>query len=230
MRAKMARQNSASRAAAPSRERMLQAAKSLFAKEGYENASTSAIAREAGSSESQLVKHFGGKPGLLEAVLDRGWLEIAGQVNQALAFAPTPVAKLGILSHTMITFLDRDPALKQLLLLEGRRVRRLGAKVAISSGFVNFVQWINGILTEMQQCGVLRPEVRPQAVRSALVGMLEGMMRDRMLAKTMGFPAEFSADDVPLLLTLVINGLSAHPTEAPDSPRQIRSANGSVQP
>src|SRR5689334_14629986 len=196
MRAKMARQNSASRAAAPSRERMLQAAKSLFAKEGYENASTSAIAREAGSSESQLVKHFGGKPGLLEAVLDRGWLEITDQVNQALAFAPTAIAKLGILSHTMITALDRDPALKQLLLLEGRRVRRQGGKVAISPGFLNFVGLIDGILTEMQQSGVLRPDVNAQAVRSALVGMLEGMMRDQFLARTIGFPAGFRAEDV----------------------------------
>ena len=215
---------------APSRERMLQAAKSLFAKEGYEKASTSAIAREAGSSESQLVKHFGGKPGLLEAVLDRGWLEIAEQVNHALAFAPTPIAKLGILSHTMITFLDRDPALKQLLLLEGRRVRRQGAKVAISSGFVNFVQLVDGILTDMQQSGVLRPEVRPQAVRSALVGMLEGMMRDRMLAKTMGFPAEFSAGDVPLVLALVTNGLLASPAEASGTEPQNRSASGTAQP
>src|SRR5690348_11965361 len=101
------------------RERMLQAAKTLFAKEGYENASTSHIARMAGSSESQLIKHFGGKQGLLEAILDQGWQSITEQLNQALAFAANPVAKLGILASTTISALERDPDLKMLLLLEG---------------------------------------------------------------------------------------------------------------
>ena len=44
--------------------------KRLFARNGYENTSTVAIAREAGTSESQLMKHFGSKQGLLAAVLD----------------------------------------------------------------------------------------------------------------------------------------------------------------
>src|SRR5438132_11152923 len=57
----------------PARERMLQVAKQLFAERGYENTSTVAIARAAGSSESQLMKHFGSKEGLLEAVFDQGW-------------------------------------------------------------------------------------------------------------------------------------------------------------
>src|SRR6516165_5785857 len=56
-----------------SRERILSAAKQLFARNGYENTSTVAIARDAGTSESQLMKHFGSKQGLLMAILDRGW-------------------------------------------------------------------------------------------------------------------------------------------------------------
>ena len=49
-----------------SRSRLLNAGKSLFARNGYEQTSTAAIAREAGSSESQLIRYFGGKAGLLE--------------------------------------------------------------------------------------------------------------------------------------------------------------------
>src|SRR5437764_13032281 len=57
----------------PARDRMLQVAKQLFAERGYENTSTVDIARAAGSSESQLMKHFGSTEGLLEAVFDQGW-------------------------------------------------------------------------------------------------------------------------------------------------------------
>ena len=54
-----------------SHDRILLAARSLFSSDGYENTTTSAIARRAGTSESQLIKHFGSKEGLLEAILDR---------------------------------------------------------------------------------------------------------------------------------------------------------------
>jgi AcrR family transcriptional regulator len=58
-----------------SHDRILLAAKRLFAENGYENTSTVAIARDAGTSESQLMKHFGSKQGLLVAIFDRGCLQ-----------------------------------------------------------------------------------------------------------------------------------------------------------
>jgi len=36
----------------------------------------------------------------------------------------------------------------------------------------------------------------PQALRSAMMGAIEGMLRDKMLARSMGFPADFSDADV----------------------------------
>jgi AcrR family transcriptional regulator len=53
---------------APIRERIREAAQALFAERGDEPASTAAICRLAGTSESQLIKHFGIKRGVLEAV------------------------------------------------------------------------------------------------------------------------------------------------------------------
>ena len=44
-----------------SHDRILAAAKRLFASQGYEATSTMAIARLAGTSESQMMKHFGSK-------------------------------------------------------------------------------------------------------------------------------------------------------------------------
>src|ERR1039457_4351788 len=64
-----------------SHDRILQAAKRLFAQQGYENTSTVAIARNAGTSESQLMKHFGSKQGLLVAIFDRGWASINERIK-----------------------------------------------------------------------------------------------------------------------------------------------------
>ena len=64
-----------------SHDRILRAAKRLFAQNGYENTSTVAIAREAGTSESQLMKHFGSKQGLLVAIFDRGWISMNERIK-----------------------------------------------------------------------------------------------------------------------------------------------------
>ena len=40
---------------------------------------------------------------------------------------------------------------------------------------------------------------------------MEGMMRDLFLAKSVGFPADFSAEDMPYLLSLTIGALLAEP-------------------
>jgi len=81
-------------------------------------------------------------------------------------------------------------------LLEGRRIRREGQMVALTDVFLTFVRLADGVLGEMRDKNLLRPEFSPQAVRSALMGMLEGMLRDRFLAERLGFPADFKLEQI----------------------------------
>src|SRR5215217_8085218 len=67
--------------------RLLNAGKMLFARHGYEQTSTAAIAREAGSSESQLIRYFGGKAGLLEAIFNDSWSGLNLRVEPILTGA-----------------------------------------------------------------------------------------------------------------------------------------------
>src|ERR1700761_5451856 len=100
-----------------SRERILVAAKHLFARNGYENTSTVAIAREAGTSESQLMKHFGSKQGLLSAVLDHGWMKILRRV-QATQGNESLQQRLLAALEAMVIELENDMELKELVALE----------------------------------------------------------------------------------------------------------------
>ena len=58
-----------------SRDRLLTAGKTLFAERGYEATTTAAIAKAAGTSHSQLVKHFKDKQGNIV-----GWIDNLGQL------------------------------------------------------------------------------------------------------------------------------------------------------
>lgn len=191
-------------------ERILRVGKSLFANKGYEHTSTSAIARQAGTSESQLMKHFGSKAGLLEAIFVEGWVLITDQARTAIQGVDSPLEQLKVISACVLQSLERDPELKLLMLLEGRRIRREGQMVALTDGFMAFVQLADGILENLRSNGMLRPEFTPQMVRSALMGMMEGMLRDRFLAERVGFPADFKQEQVQQTLALMLGSFLVH--------------------
>src|SRR5215204_338120 len=125
------------RQSASSRERLLDAAKRLFAAQGYEQSATSAIAREAGTSESQLMRYFGGKVGLLEALFEDAWTHLNARVGKAVASAPGNRQALLEGIHAVVAALARDTDLATLLLFEGRRLRGEQPRIRLSRGFVH---------------------------------------------------------------------------------------------
>lgn len=197
--------NSASRPSAA--ERILHTAKALFAEHGFENTSTMSIARQAQTSESQIVKHFGTKEGLLEAIFKDGWKHIT-QAFGAIEYLPSPSSKLQALVGLILTKLEEDDQLKQLFLLEGRRVRREGRMILMTQGFLQLVKTADRLLKEMRDLGQLRSDLNLEGIRSALIGMLEGLLRDRMLATRIPYSASFNAEDIRRLFLHVLNSFS----------------------
>lgn len=195
---------------ASSADRVLQAAKKLFAQSGFDNTSTASIARQAQTSESQMIKHFGSKEGLLEAIFEAGWSEIAKSFA-ALDYLPIPSAKLHALVGSVLSKLAEDDELKQLFLMEGRRIRREGRLVLVTRGYMELVTTIDGLLEEMRSLGQLRPNLNTQGIRSALIGMLEGLLRDQMLAARANYPASFDSDDIRRLFLHVLQSFSVPP-------------------
>ena len=179
-----------------SHDRILQAGRRLFAEDGYENTTTSAIARRAGTSESQLIKHFGSKEGLLEAIFDEAWKRMASGVRVAQEGTMSPVDRLRALTDLMIGALEQDLELQTLMLLEGRRIRKHGHMVLLTSGFLQVMETVDGLLREIGAAGQLRDDLHPEAIRSALVGAFEGLLRDRLLADRAGYPARYDGTEL----------------------------------
>ena len=190
-----------------SRGRLLGAGKSLFARLGYEQTSTAAIAREAGSSESQLIRYFGGKAGLLEAIFNESWTglneEIAKHVTEAEHGRDAILRILGL----MIEAFSRDHETAFLFLFEGRRIRGQGHEVVLSKGFRQFYELVGSLIQRGQADGSFRNDVSHGVLGSAMLGAAEGMIRDRVIAERVGRPNPF--DDVELQKTFValVNGL-----------------------
>src|SRR3954454_21783948 len=153
-----------------SHDRILQAGRELFAEGGDENTTTSAIARRAGTSESQLIKHFGSKEGLLEGIFDHAWQRMTQGLRHVQESQSPPFERLRALTELMIAALEGDKQLRTLMLLEGRRIRKHGHMVMMTQGFQQVLRVVDGLLREMREQGLLRPDLHLEAVRSALIG------------------------------------------------------------
>jgi len=191
----------------PSRERILVAAKRLFARNGYENTSTIAVARDAGTSESQLMKHFGSKQGLLEEILDRGWTAVMERVQALPADSSHSQRLVGMLMAIIIE-MENDHELKELMALEMRRVRKDSRDVLLSRGYRQFTEALDSSLSEMRAQEQIRPELNPQALRAALIAIPEGLLRELVVANRSDFRAEYSFDDMQRLLESVVPALA----------------------
>jgi TetR/AcrR family transcriptional regulator, repressor for uid operon len=190
-----------------SRERILLSAKHLFARNGYENTSTVAIAREAGTSESQLMKHFGSKQGLLAAILDRGWAGIMQRV-QALPGHTAPSGRMLAMLDAIVIEMENDQELKELMTLEARRVRKDGRDVTISRGYRQFTELFDALLGEMRERKQIRTDLNLEAVRSALLGMVESLLRDQVIARRSDLRAGYSFDEARRLMQLLVPALA----------------------
>lgn len=193
----------------PSRTRLLLAARKLFSENGYESTSTASIARMAGTSESQLIKHFGGKAGLLDAIFVDGWNGLTGFMQQRLSPSTAPIERLRAIPRLMFEVLQSDQELRQLLLLEGRRIRKEGRLVTLTDGFLGFVKLVDNTLEEMRSAGQLRNDLNAQAIRSALIGLTEGALRDQLLSERAGNPSEFTPENIGSLVDALVESIEA---------------------
>jgi AcrR family transcriptional regulator len=198
-----------------SRERILQAGRELFAQEGYESTTTSAIARRAGTSESQLIKHFASKEGLLEGIFDQAWQRMEQGLLHVQETPGPPVERLRALTELMIVALENDAQLRTLMLLEGRRIRKHGHMVLMTGGFLQALRVVDGLLAEIRDGGGLRPGLHPEAVRSALIGAVEGLLRDQLISERGGYAAHYDGTGLRAVVRAVLDGFLVRPDALP---------------
>ncbi len=190
-----------------SRSRLLAAGKALFSRNGFEQTSTSAIARDAGTSESQLVRYFGGKAGLLDAIFEEAWKPMNARIHDMLTDASSGrIAARGVLIAVLAAF-DRDDQLATLFLFEGRRIRG-DSEVRLSAGFVEFNDVVQRLVRRGQIDASFDAAFDATALSAALIGSVEAMIRERLLAKRGGNTRPFSDKELHKIFDAMLDGFA----------------------
>jgi AcrR family transcriptional regulator len=168
-------------------DRISSAGKHLFFLLGFDNASVEAICREAKASELQFLEHFDSKEALLSAIFEEAWSSLLSPKN--LQATNSPQNQLKNLARAIIAVFRHDRELRDLLLLEGRRVRG-GEMMMFTPSYTDVMALMDSLLQSAMRERGTDPDVH--LLRSCLTGAFEGLLRDLALQERFGYPVTYS--------------------------------------
>jgi AcrR family transcriptional regulator len=184
---------------ANTRERLLDAARSVFARGGFHGASVEEIASEAGFSTGALYSNFGGKEDLFLVLMEREIAEHAREISDAVRAQASVTERATGGARQWMTMIEREPELL-LLFMEfwayGVRDAQVRPKVA-----ARFAQ-MREVLTRLISDGVrefdLELEIPAEELAVAIDALADGIARQK-LADPHAVPDELMGKVLALL-------------------------------
>lgn len=170
-------------------ERILDAVLESFA-EGDMHFTIEGTARRAGVSKGTIYRHFNNADALLEAVLERLYLQIAGQVPNRLSEDQGVRAQLVALGIQLLDFLAGDQGVRimRTVIAHGARYPAHGELIYRAAPMA-FIRRAAQYLEQAERLGQLRVD-RPEERAEQLIGMWKGSMVNGLLMNGRALPDE----------------------------------------
>jgi AcrR family transcriptional regulator len=193
------------------RERILDAAITVFARDGYHRARVSDIAREANIAYGLVYHYFTNKEEILDTIFEERWSGLLEAV-EGIADSPAPAEqKLVSVAALILDGYRVHPDWVKVLVLDIQRTSRF-AEPSQLRAVGRLFQLVARIVREGQEAGVLRRDLEPGIACSVFLGALELVITSFVL-KLVESPSEGedpSGRDRNLARTVVdilLNGL-----------------------
>jgi len=164
-------------ARAERREQILEAAKGVFADEGYHEASINAIIERAGIARGTFYLYFEGKAAVFDALLDQAMTDLRSRITRIdieNPDAPPPQVQLrtGLVELLEYVLSDRQLAV---ILLSGARAPEAEAAARLDA----FFDEVHGVIKLALENGMDIKLVRPcntEVTAAALLGTVRGVI------------------------------------------------------
>jgi TetR/AcrR family transcriptional regulator, fatty acid metabolism regulator protein len=162
------------------RERILDAAESVFARHGFFAARVSAIAKDAGVADGTIYLYFRNKDDLLISLFERRM----EQVNKLLAAAIAglqPVEQLRTFIESYLALIHEQPAAAEVLTIELRQSSKF-MKEYDNPRFGDFLRLLGGIISAGQEAGELDDAIPAPVAARMIFGILDELATAWLLA------------------------------------------------
>ena len=188
---------------AQTRGRLLDAARTVFARSGFHGASVDEIASEAGFSTGALYSNFEGKEDLFLALMEREIDEHAAEIAAAVRERASISERAAGGARRWMTMIEREPE-ALLLFMEfwayGVRDSRIRPQVA--ERFAQMRRVLTGLIAEGVRDFDLELTIPAEQLAVAIDALADGIARQK-LADPEAVPDELMGDVLGLLLSAV---------------------------
>jgi TetR/AcrR family fatty acid metabolism transcriptional regulator len=187
-------------AAENKRQRILEAAVRVFARQGYDASPVGDVAREAGVAYGLVYHYFGSKEAVLEAVFREQWGRLLAAVALAEETGETAPDQLALVVRIVLRAWRDDPDLVRLLVREITRSPHIQDELdEIGQAFTS----IERIIRRGQDEGTFRVELDAQLAAWMLYGALEEVLTGWVLGQLPDDAAAVAAAEREVIATIV---------------------------
>ncbi|HOC41630.1 MAG TPA: TetR/AcrR family transcriptional regulator [Thermoanaerobaculales bacterium] len=195
------------------RDRILDAASTVFAAQGFAGARVDDIAARAGINKAMLYYHVGDKTALYSAVLLRNFDRVRMAIDEALTAGGTARQRLEAVITALTRMVQRHPDHPRMML---REIASGAASLEpeVLAAMLEVLGVVRGLIAEGTAAGEFRP-LDPVLTHLTLVGAVVFLnatwpIRDRAAALGPGFSLpEPTADIAAFINQMMLDGLAA---------------------
>jgi AcrR family transcriptional regulator len=188
---------------AKTRERLLVAARSVFARSGFHGASVEEIASEAGYSTGALYSNFEGKEDLFVALMEREIEEHAQEIASAVRAQASISDRAAGGARQWMTMIEREPeALLLFMEFWAYGVRDAGVRPKVAARFAQMREVLTMLIAEGARDFDLELTIPAEHLAVAIDALADGIARQK-LADPDAVPDELMGDVLGLLLSAV---------------------------
>jgi AcrR family transcriptional regulator len=188
---------------AATRERLLAAARSVFARSGFHGASVEEIASEAGFSTGALYSNFDGKEDLFLVLMEREIAEHAREIVEAVRPSDSVAERAHGGARQWMTMIEREPEVL-LLFMEfwAYGVRDAGVRPKVAERFAQMREVLTRLIADGVREFDLELAIPAEQLAIAIDALADGIARQK-LADPEAVPDELMGRVLALLLEAV---------------------------
>jgi TetR/AcrR family fatty acid metabolism transcriptional regulator len=163
------------------RDRILDAAETIFARHGFFAARVSEIAKEAGVADGTIYLYFKSKDDLLISLFERRMKQVNAQLQRAIdGLAPGEALRAFITRYLQL--MANEPAAVEVLTIELRQSSKF-MKEYDNPEFAAYLRMLGGIIADGQARGELDAQIPAHIAARMIFGILDELALAWVLAK-----------------------------------------------
>ena len=155
------------------KEEIVQAALAVVGKNGVRALTIAALAKEAGMSEANIYRHFGGKDDLYAALGDFIGSAVMGNAATIAGGSRRPLEKLETIFRSHIAILAEHPGIPRFVFSDDVHLTHRTLSKILAQRIGTYVDTIAGIIEAGIVEGEVRPGLVPRETALTLLGMIQ---------------------------------------------------------